>query len=80
MIMLLILVDSCREQHSRSLSITGGPAPVRGLGSGIFYHTSPIGEKWTPTLACTKVGEPAEMRWILRWLKPAAKPRVVNNI
>lgn len=57
-----------------------GPAPVRGLGSGIFYHTSPIGQKWTPTLACTKVGEPAEMRWILRWLKPAANPRVVNNI
>jgi L,D-peptidoglycan transpeptidase YkuD (ErfK/YbiS/YcfS/YnhG family) len=62
------------------LQVDVGPAPVRGLGSGIFYHTSPIGEKWTPTLACTKVGEPAEMRWILRWLKPGAKPRVVNNI
>ena len=57
-----------------------GPAPVRGLGSGIFYHTSPIGEKWTPTQACTKVGEPSEMRWILRWLRPGANPRVVNNI
>jgi len=62
------------------LKVGVGPAPVRGLGSGIFYHTSPIGEKWTPTLACTKVGEPAEMRWILRWLKPGANPRVVNNI
>ena len=57
-----------------------GPAPVRGLGSGIFYHTSPYGEKWTPTQACTKVGEPSEMRWILRWLRPGANPRVVNNI
>lgn len=57
-----------------------GPAPVRGIGSGIFYHTSPIGQKWTPTQACTKVGEPSEMKWILRWLRPGANPRVVNNI
>ena len=57
-----------------------GPKPVYGLGSGIFYHTSPIGQKWTPTLACTKVGEPAQMRWILRWLRPGANPRVANNI
>lgn len=62
------------------LKLGVGPAPVRGLGSGIFYHTSPIGEKWTPTLACTKVGEPREMRWIVRWLRPGAKPRVVNNV
>ena len=57
-----------------------GPKPVPGVGSGIFYHTSPYGEKWTPTLACTKVGQPAEMRWIVLWLRPGARPRVVNNI
>ena len=62
------------------LKVGVGPAPVYGLGSGIFYHTSPYGEKWTPTLACTKVGEPTQMRWIVRWLRPDANPRVANNV
>jgi len=62
------------------LKVGVGPAPVYGKGSGIFYHTSPYGQKWTPTLACTKVGEPSQMRWIVRWLRPDANPRVSNNI
>jgi len=62
------------------LKVGVGPKPVRGLGSGIFYHTSPLGQKWTPTLACTKVGEPSQMRWIVLWLRPGANPRVANNV
>ncbi|WP_243057354.1 L,D-transpeptidase family protein [Nocardioides sp. SR21] len=56
-----------------------GPAPVQGAGSGIFYHTSKPGHPWSPTAGCTQVGNARQMRWLLTWLDPAAKPRVVQN-
>lgn len=56
-----------------------GPRPVPGKGSGIFYHTSKPGARWAPTDGCTQVGNPRQMRWLLLWLRPAAKPRIVQN-
>jgi L,D-peptidoglycan transpeptidase YkuD (ErfK/YbiS/YcfS/YnhG family) len=57
-----------------------GPKPVPGLGSGIFYHTSWPHGRWIPTIGCTQIGEPAQMKWVLQWLRPQADPRVLNNI
>lgn len=56
-----------------------GPRPVPGKGSGIFFHTSKPGSPWAPTAGCTQVGNPKQMRWLLLWLRPGAKPRVVQN-
>lgn len=56
-----------------------GPQPVAGKGSGIFYHTSKPGARWAPTLGCTQVGNPRQMRWLLTWLRPTAHPRIVQN-
>lgn len=56
-----------------------GPRPVPGRGSGIFYHTSKPGHRWAPTAGCTQVGDPRQMRWLLRWLRPEAQPRVVQG-
>jgi L,D-peptidoglycan transpeptidase YkuD (ErfK/YbiS/YcfS/YnhG family) len=57
-----------------------GPKPVIGKGSGIFYHTSRPGQRWVSTLGCTQVGNPRAMRWIVRWLRPSAHPRVVQAL
>lgn len=56
-----------------------GPRPVPGKGSGIFYHTSKPGARWAPTAGCTQVGSPRQMRWLLTWLRPGARPRIVQN-
>ena len=56
-----------------------GPRPVPGKGSGIFYHTSKPGDRWSPTAGCTEVGNPRQMRWLLTWLRPGAQPRIVQN-
>ena len=57
-----------------------GPYAVQGKGSGIFYHTSRPGKEWVATQGCTQVGDPALMRWIVKWLRPEAAPRVANNV
>lgn len=57
-----------------------GPAPVPGKGSGIFYHTSKPGVRWAPTEGCTQVGNPRSMHWLVRWLRPQAHPRVVQDL
>jgi L,D-peptidoglycan transpeptidase YkuD (ErfK/YbiS/YcfS/YnhG family) len=57
-----------------------GAAPVQHKGSGIFYHTSRPGHRWAPTLGCTQVGDPKAMAWLVRWLRPGAKPRVVQRL
>jgi len=57
-----------------------GAAPVPGKGSGIFYHTSKPGHRWAPTAGCTQVGNPQAMRWLVRWLRPDADPRVVQRL
>jgi L,D-peptidoglycan transpeptidase YkuD (ErfK/YbiS/YcfS/YnhG family) len=56
-----------------------GPRPAAGKGSGIFYHTSKPGHRWSPTAGCTQVGNPHQMRWLLTWLRPEAQPRVVQD-
>lgn len=55
-----------------------GPAPVQGRGSGIFLHTVDVDDRFAPTLGCVAVG-PAKAWWLLRWLDPAANPRVLLN-
>jgi L,D-peptidoglycan transpeptidase YkuD (ErfK/YbiS/YcfS/YnhG family) len=62
------------------LKVDYGPKPVLGMGSGIFYHTAPIGKTWSPTQGCVQVGMVDQMQWIVKWLRPGAYPRVVNNI
>jgi L,D-peptidoglycan transpeptidase YkuD (ErfK/YbiS/YcfS/YnhG family) len=57
-----------------------GPAPAQDAGSGIFYHTSRPGRPWEPSEGCTRVGDPRDMRWLLTWLRPEARPRVVQNL
>ncbi|MDH2416819.1 L,D-transpeptidase family protein [Nocardioides sp. CER19] len=57
-----------------------GAQPVPGKGSGIFYHTSKPGHRWSPTAGCTQVGNPQGMRWLERWLRPGADPRVVQRL
>jgi L,D-peptidoglycan transpeptidase YkuD (ErfK/YbiS/YcfS/YnhG family) len=56
-----------------------GPRPVPGRGSGIFYHTSKPGHRWRPTEGCTSLGNPADIQWVLGWLRPDADPRVVQH-
>ncbi|GAB7004315.1 hypothetical protein JCM18899A_17880 [Nocardioides sp. AN3] len=57
-----------------------GAKPVPGKGSGIFYHTSKPGHRWAPTAGCTQIGNPTAMRWLVRWLRPGADPRVVQRL
>ena len=57
-----------------------GPAPVPGLGSGIFYHTARKGHEWIPTFGCTQVGRVSEMAWLVGWLDVTHSPRVANNV
>jgi L,D-peptidoglycan transpeptidase YkuD (ErfK/YbiS/YcfS/YnhG family) len=56
-----------------------GPAPVTGRGSGIFMHTSNPGHELSATAGCVQLGDPDNMAWVVRWLKPDADPRIVNN-
>jgi L,D-peptidoglycan transpeptidase YkuD (ErfK/YbiS/YcfS/YnhG family) len=62
------------------LHVGVGPKPVIGKGCCIFYHTSMPGRRWVPTEGCTQVGNPLKMRWIVRWLRPDADPRVVQDL
>lgn len=62
------------------LRVGVGRRPVIGKGSGILYHTSRPGQRWIPTLGCTQVGNPRQMRWLVRWLRPDAHPRVVQDL
>lgn len=68
------------DYNNVRLRAGAGPRPVIGRGSGIFYHTSRPGQRWVPTLGCTQVGNPRAMRWIVRWLRPSARPRVVQDL
>lgn len=62
------------------LRVGVGPKPVIGKGSGIFYHTSMPGRRWVATAGCTQLGNPKSMRWVVRWLRPDAHPRVVQAL
>lgn len=68
------------DYNNPRLEVGVGPEPVPGLGSGIFVHTSNAGAEWIATLACVQIGEPAQMEWVVRWLRPDANARVLNNV
>ncbi|MGQ0464120.1 MAG: L,D-transpeptidase family protein [Sporichthyaceae bacterium] len=68
------------DYNNPRLEIGVGPAPVAGVGSGIFMHTSNAGKEWVATLACVQIGQPAQMEWVVRWLRPDANARVLNNL
>ena len=53
-----------------------GPAPVPGKGSGIFLHSPPAKDPWHPTQGCVQVTT-SDAGWLVRWLDPRARPRVV---
>lgn len=68
------------DYNNPRLEVGVGPKPVAGLGSGIFVHTSNSGAEWVATLACVQISEPTHMEWVVRWLRPDANPRVLNNL
>jgi L,D-peptidoglycan transpeptidase YkuD (ErfK/YbiS/YcfS/YnhG family) len=67
------------DWNNPRLQVGQGIKPVQGRGSGIFMHTSNAGAPFVPTAGCVQLGSPADMAWIVRWLKPDANPRIVNN-
>ncbi|WP_019877024.1 L,D-transpeptidase family protein [Sporichthya polymorpha] len=67
------------DWNNPRLAVGQGLAPVPGRGSGIFMHTSNAGAPWVPTAGCVQLGNPADMEWVVRWLRPEANPRIVNN-
>ncbi|HUR72973.1 MAG TPA: L,D-transpeptidase family protein [Sporichthya sp.] len=67
------------DWNNPRLQVGQGPTPVTGRGSGIFMHTSNPGRPFVPTAGCVQLGNPAHMAWIVRWLRPDADPRIVNN-
>ena len=67
------------DWNNPRLQVGQGVEPVPGRGSGIFMHTSNAGAPYVPTAGCVQLGNPADMAWIVRWLKPDANPRIVNN-
>lgn len=68
------------DYNNPRLTVGKGARPITGRGSGIFMHTSNAGRPFVPTAGCVQLGDPAEMAWIVRWLKPDANPRIVNNL
>ncbi len=56
-----------------------GPAPVRGAGSGIFFHVGSPGNEYRPSEGCVQLVKVSDMRWLLLWLDPSARPRVLLN-
>lgn len=67
------------DYNNPRLKVGEGTKPVTGRGSGIFMHTSNAGAPFVPTAGCVQLGDPSDMAWIVRWLKPDADPRIVNN-
>lgn len=68
------------DYNNPRLQVGAGAKPVTGRGSGIFMHTSNPGRPDAATAGCLQLGDPADMAWIVRWLKPDANPRIVNNL
>lgn len=56
-----------------------GPEPDPRIGSGIFIHTLPATAKYIASEGCIAIGERTQMLAVLRWLDPAADPRIVFN-
>ncbi len=67
------------DWNNPRLDVGKGEKPTPGRGSGIFMHTSNAGAPFVPTAGCVQLGSPADMAWVVRWLKPDANPRIVNN-
>ena len=73
--------DSEDIAHWIRLTLTPGvgPAPVRGAGSGIFFHVGKPGYEYRPSEGCVQLVRVEDMRWLLLWLDPAARPRILLN-
>ena len=56
-----------------------GPAPLRGAGSGIFFHVGRPGYEYRPSEGCVQLVNTADMRWLMLWLKPESRPRILLN-
>lgn len=56
-----------------------GPAPVRGAGSGIFFHVGKPGYEYRPSEGCVQLVSVADMKWLMLWLNPKAQPRILLN-
>jgi L,D-peptidoglycan transpeptidase YkuD (ErfK/YbiS/YcfS/YnhG family) len=56
-----------------------GPAPVRGLGSGIFFHVGKPGYEYQPSEGCVQLPNVADMKWLMLWLDPKFRPRILLN-
>ncbi len=67
------------DYNNPRLAVGKGPKPITGRGSGIFMHTSNAGRPFVPTAGCVQLGDPDDMAWVVRWLRPDANPRIVNN-
>ncbi|MGQ0630530.1 MAG: L,D-transpeptidase family protein [Sporichthyaceae bacterium] len=67
------------DYNNPRLKVGKGPRPISGRGSGIFMHTSNATAPFSATLGCVQIASPAQMAAIVRWLKPGANPRVVND-
>lgn len=67
------------DWNNPRLEVGKGAKPVQGKGSGIFMHTSNPGRPFVPTAGCVQLGDPDDMAWVVKWLKPDANPRIVNN-
>lgn len=67
------------DYNNPRLQVGKGEKPITGRGTGIFMHTSNPGRPFVPTAGCIQLGDPDDMAWIVRWLKPDATPRIVNN-
>jgi L,D-peptidoglycan transpeptidase YkuD (ErfK/YbiS/YcfS/YnhG family) len=52
---------------------------VRGAGSGIFFHVGKPGYEYRPSEGCVQLVRVEDMRWLLLWLDPAARPRILLN-
>src|SRR5262249_36570797 len=68
------------DYNNPRLALGVGAEPSSALGSGIFMHTSNPGREWVATLACVQIGEPSQMEWVVRWLRPDSNARVLNNV
>lgn len=61
------------------LKVGVGKAPVPGAGSGIFFHVGRPGYEYLPSEGCVQLVNAEHMRWLMLWLDPLARPRILLN-
>lgn len=63
--------------YNNSRMVPGvGAAPLPGFGSGIFVHSTSPTRPYAPTAGCV-ASDPANLAWLLRWLRPVYRPRIL---